>query len=103
MTSNPNSPFHICPPTTSRASWIYRKVKSLTSVVDIVDDVEVVLHRSAVGAAEAAGEEQQQRQSHGQPAARQDAQPHVSHSAWQHDVQVWQGTENARREPESGA
>lgn len=53
----------------------------LTSVVDIVNNVEVVLHRGAVSAAEAGGEEEEERQSSGQPAARQDAVRDISRSA----------------------
>lgn len=45
-----------------------------------MDNVEVVLHRGAVSAAEAGGEEKEQRQSCGQPAARQDAVPDISRS-----------------------
>lgn len=45
-----------------------------------MNNVEVVLHRGAVGAAEAGGEEEEQRQSCGQPAARQDAVPDISGS-----------------------
>lgn len=58
------------------------KQPGLTSVVDVVDDVEVVLHRGAVRAGDAdAGGEEEQRQSRGQPAARQDAQPDISSSS----------------------
>lgn len=61
--------------------------KHLTSVVDIVNNVEVVLHRGAVSAAEAGGEEEEQSQSRRQPAARQDAVPDISHSPRQHAVE----------------
>lgn len=60
---------------------------SLTSVIDVVNDVEVVLHRGAVRAAEAAGEQEEQRQSCGQPAARQDAEPNIRCSSGQHAVE----------------
>lgn len=52
-----------------------------------MNNVEVVLHRGAVSAAEAGGEEEEQRQSCRQPAARQDADPDIiSPSAGQHAV-----------------
>lgn len=60
---------------------------ALTSVVDVVDDVEVVLHRGAVSAAEAGGEEEEQHQRSGQPAACKGAKAHISHSPLQHAVQ----------------
>lgn len=68
---------------------------ALTSVVYVVNDVEVVLHRGAVSAAEAGGEQQEQRQSCGQPASRQDALPDSSFSFSQHagGGGVGQGTE----------
>lgn len=71
----------------------YNATWSLTSVVDIVNNVKVVLHRGAVRAAEAGGEEEEQRQSCGQPAARQDAVAVISRSPRQHAVEVAQGTE----------
>lgn len=49
-----------------------------------MNNVEVVLHCSAVSAAEAGGEKEEQRQSCGQPAARQDAVPDISRSHGQH-------------------
>jgi len=49
-----------------------------------VNDVEVVLHRGAVSAAEAAGDEEEQRHGSGQPAAGQDAVPDIDRSARQH-------------------
>lgn len=49
-----------------------------------MDNVEVVLHRSAVCPAEAGGQEEEQHQGCRQPAARQDAEPHVSRSPGQH-------------------
>ena len=53
-----------------------------------MNNVEVVLHRGAVSAAEAGGEEEEQ------PAARQeDALPDISRSPGQHAVWVAQGTE----------
>lgn len=53
-----------------------------------MDDVEVVLHRGAVRAAEAAGEEEEQRHGCGQPAARQDAvPPDISLPPGQHAVE----------------
>lgn len=59
-----------------------------------MNNVEVVLHRGAVSAAEAGGEEEEQRQSCRQPAARQeDALPDISRSPRQHAVWVAQGTE----------
>lgn len=51
-----------------------------------MNNVEVVLHRGAVSAAEAAGEEEEQSQSCRQPAAHQDAVPDISHSPRQHAV-----------------
>lgn len=68
------------------------RTKSLTSVVDIVNNVEVVLHRGAVSAAEAGGEEEEQRQSCRQPAARQDAEPDISRSPGQHAADSLKGT-----------
>lgn len=50
-----------------------------------MNDVEVVLHRGAVSAADTGGEEEdEQHQSCRQPAARGDAEPEVSRSAGQH-------------------
>lgn len=57
---------------------------SLTSVVDIVNNVEVVLHRGAVRPAEAGGQEEEQHHGCGQRAAGQDAEPHVRRSSRQH-------------------
>lgn len=49
--------------------------------------MEFVLHRSAVGTAEAAGEEEEEeRHGCGQPAACRDSETDVSRSAGQHDV-----------------
>lgn len=52
-----------------------------------MNNVEVVLHRGAASAAEAGREEEEQRQSCGQPAARQDAVPDISRSPRQHAVE----------------
>lgn len=63
-----------------------------------MNDVEVVLHRGAVSAAEAGGEEEEQRQGCGQPAARQDAEPDISRSPGQHAVEslkALKGTQGA--------
>lgn len=51
-----------------------------------MNNVEIVLHCGAVSAAEAGGEEEEQRQSCGQPAACQDAAPDISRSSGQHAV-----------------
>lgn len=64
-----------------------RKGSVLTSVVHVVNDVEVVLHGGAVSAAEAGGEEEQQHHSRGQPAARQDAAPRMSRCRRQHALE----------------
>lgn len=59
--------------------------RSPTSVVNVVNDVELVLHRGAVGAAEAAGEEEEEeRRGCGQPEARRDSEADVGRSAGQH-------------------
>lgn len=60
-----------------------------------MNDVEVVLHRGALSTAEAGGQQQEQRQSCGQPVARQDALPDSSVSPRQHAEAggVGQGTE----------
>ena len=52
-----------------------------------MNDVEVVLHRGAVSAADAGGEEEEQCQDRGQPAARQDTVPDISRSPRQHAVE----------------
>lgn len=72
---------------------------SPTSVIYIVNDVKVVLHRGAVSAAEAGGEKQEQHQSCRQPAARQHALPDSSFSPGQHAWVggVGQGTEEDGR------
>lgn len=70
---------HICPK--------FQRPQSLTSVVHIVDDMEFVLHRSAVSTAEAAGEEEEEeRRGCRQPAAHRDPETDVSRSAGQHDA-----------------
>lgn len=52
-----------------------------------MNNVEVVLHRGAVSAAEAGGQEEEQCQSCRQPAARQEPEPDIiSPSAGQHAV-----------------
>lgn len=50
--------------------------------------MEFVVHRSAAGAAEAAGEEEEKEEGHGfrQPAAHRDSKTDISHSAGQHAV-----------------
>lgn len=61
-----------------------------------MNDVEVVLHCGAVRPAEAEGEEEEQHQRCWQPAARQDAEPHVSVSTGQHaadSLKALQGTQ----------
>lgn len=51
-----------------------------------------MLHRGAVSTAEAGGEEEEQRQSCRQPAARQDAVLDISRSPRQHAVESLKGT-----------
>lgn len=63
---------------------VRRRRRCLTSVVDIVNNVEVVFHRGAVCPAEAGGQEEEQHHGCWQPAAGQDAEPHISRSPWQH-------------------
>lgn len=63
------------------------RTQNLTSVVHVVDNMEFVLHRGAVGTAEAAGEEEEEEcDGCGQPAAHRDPETAVSRSARQHDV-----------------
>lgn len=69
-----------------------RRRRSLTSVVDIVNNVEVVFHRGAVRPAEAGGQEEEQHHSCRQPAAGQDAEPHISRSPRQHAGDSLRGT-----------
>lgn len=69
------------------------KKTRLTSVVDIVNNVEVVFHRGAVCPAEAGGQEEQQHHGCRQPAARQDAEPHISRSPGQHAGASLRGTQ----------
>lgn len=60
-----------------------------------MNDVEVVLHRGAVSAAEAGREEEEQRQGCRQPAAGQDAVLDVSRSPRQHAVESLKALQRA--------
>lgn len=61
-----------------------------------MDNVEIVLHRGTVRAAEAGGEEEEQRQSCGQPAARQDTMPDISRSPKEHPVESLKALQTQR-------
>lgn len=58
--------------------------------------MEVVFHSGAVCPAEAGGQEEEQHHSCRQPAARQDAEPHVSRSPRQHAGDSLRDTEGRR-------
>lgn len=51
-----------------------------------MDSVEFVVHRSAAGAAEAAGQEEEEGHGCRQPAAHRDSKTEISRSAGQHAV-----------------